>query len=465
MTVDDQQPETQPSTPRSESVDAERPGDATHTMGGESDTISPEMIAAESATVQTDPSLLRSGEEPGLALLNGEQPTQPSTHRGESAAAEHPGEETYKRGEDSNTISPEMIAPESATVQTDPSLLRSGEEPGLATVQTDLSLLRFGEESGVPPVDDQRPTRPSADRSDSVTTEAMDTREEGSITGSDETTVPESSTEQMGPSLPEDIIMHDAPAASSTLPDDPAVTAGEPNGAGETTPVGDEPADDVEGHGMGSGKSIRIESRDGLLCILPTPEQWGNIPDMYQIAAKMGAARDGAFKIIVPEQSQTLYSLSEPDREREFPAYRFSFRPIYPKTIGVIRTGAEEQLPSEHEREASTASTDELVRKFEELKAKSYKAVRYFSDLNAQNTRYRGSIGLPSTSPIFPLPGTRLEQTRERIPGVHWPYAYISAEPFGAPFALHIEDGWLSSVNYLYAGEKIWFIIPSDQRE
>ncbi len=49
-----------------------------------------------------------------------------------------------------------------------------------------------------------------------------------------------------------------------------------------------------------------------------------------------------------------------------------------------------------------------------------------------------------------------------RIPGIHWPYADQAGKAFGGPFALHLEDHWLLSINYLYVGEKVWVVVAPE---
>jgi jumonji domain-containing protein 2 len=59
------------------------------------------------------------------------------------------------------------------------------------------------------------------------------------------------------------------------------------------------------------------------------------------------------------------------------------------------------------------------------------------------------------------LKGDELDFSHAIIPGIHTPYVYESAAPFGATFQIHAEDFKLISLNHLYKGRKIWIVIPS----
>ena len=49
--------------------------------------------------------------------------------------------------------------------------------------------------------------------------------------------------------------------------------------------------------------------------------------------------------------------------------------------------------------------------------------------------------------------------------GLQSPFAYESAQGFGAAFACHLEDYNLHSVNYLHVGRKVWTIIAPKDKE
>ena len=88
------------------------------------------------------------------------------------------------------------------------------------------------------------------------------------------------------------------------------------------------------------------------------------------------------------------------------------------------------------------------------------RGVRYCIDIPARTEAERSRIGLPIISPIWPLMGNKLAQTRARVRGLHDPYAYRAYGSLGAIFGMHIEDCETFSINYLYKGSKIWVIVP-----
>lgn len=204
---------------------------------------------------------------------------------------------------------------------------------------------------------------------------------------------------------------------------------------------------------------IRYEMQDGTLRLLPTENQYQNFPRLIQLARELGAHQTGAFKILVPNSS-VRYALSPPYRDFKAMQNWFSIQSRDNGTFQVTRSSRRARLPSTCGDNAD-ATTDDSVRRFESLLQTPdwFQDVEYCVDLDARSREERRRLGLPLDSPIFPLEGNRLSKTRTNIPGIHTPYAYWSGSKFGAPFAMHVEDCWLSSVNYLYTGEKIWFIV------
>lgn len=167
--------------------------------------------------------------------------------------------------------------------------------------------------------------------------------------------------------------------------------------------------------------------------------------------------------VILPQDSPA-YSLSPPEYSVKVQMNRFAAHSREDGTFQVIRTEQLDDLTFGTEEISPAASTDELIQRFELLAQtpNGFEHVRYFVDLDARQEDQRRRIGLPPKSPIFPLEGNRLSETRTSIPGIHAPYAYVSGRAFGAPFAMHVEDCCLSSVNYLYAGEKIWYVLEPE---
>ncbi len=92
---------------------------------------------------------------------------------------------------------------------------------------------------------------------------------------------------------------------------------------------------------------------------------------------------------------------------------------------------------------------------FNDAVSKDVCGVRYLI-MDADKATERDRLGLPSTSLIHC--GQRLAQTREQLPGIHTPYAYLSWG--GSISTLHYRDAGLASMNLLMAGAaKLWLYI------
>jgi jumonji domain-containing protein 2 len=62
--------------------------------------------------------------------------------------------------------------------------------------------------------------------------------------------------------------------------------------------------------------------------------------------------------------------------------------------------------------------------------------------------------------------GSLAKTTGKRAPGIHTPYLYVTGTDGPTPFALHVEDFYLYSLNYLHSGaKKLWVVIhPHDSK-
>ncbi|KAH7053475.1 JmjC domain, hydroxylase-domain-containing protein [Macrophomina phaseolina] len=79
------------------------------------------------------------------------------------------------------------------------------------------------------------------------------------------------------------------------------------------------------------------------------------------------------------------------------------------------------------------------------------------------SSRWRESVGLPQ-EPYLDC-GERLKMTSSRIPGVHTAYEYYSTGR-GSGSAMHVEDGYLGSMNLVLAGApKVWLLVQPRFRE
>lgn len=209
------------------------------------------------------------------------------------------------------------------------------------------------------------------------------------------------------------------------------------------------------------GDEVRHEKHRGVIQLYPTTEQSQDLPKLIKLARSLGADRNGFCKVNLPWDGPE-YPLAKPANNIKVRTNRFSVCPQIDGTFKVNRNEQHERLLFGPETSFPTAATDnELVQRFEALPRNpgGFQRVRYYCDLHAHDEHQRKRIGLPPHSPIFPLKENRLSETKVTIPGIHWPYAYVSNDEFGAPFAMHVEDCHLASINYLYTGEKVWFIV------
>ena len=208
------------------------------------------------------------------------------------------------------------------------------------------------------------------------------------------------------------------------------------------------------------GVSILYEIQDGVLQLSPTIEQWREFPALLQCARDLGVEDVGICKVILPE---SVAGMSKPLRHTKRKGFRYAASPQSNGTFGLERI-EQDTMPLVRSELTDVPSGMMPVQRFEHLlrNKSGLNGVRYCTDIDVRTPKARGSLGL-SKSPIWPLKGDRLSETRMRIPGLHWPYAYEAGETFGASFAMHREDGDLLSINYLYEGDKYWIVIPGNQ--
>ena len=205
-----------------------------------------------------------------------------------------------------------------------------------------------------------------------------------------------------------------------------------------------------------SSLQIQHEWEDGILKLRPRKTQWFCFDELLQYARKLGAAEIGACKVVIP-QVDALKGI--PDDSR--PGFAYKLRQRLNQTMEVDMIPMDFKVPSSSVNMALSPSL--ALSSFEQLVEtdKSLGGAVYCTDVFAQTEAKRNGLGLPEKSPICPLAGNKLSGTKGIVPGIHWPYAYMSGSPFGAVFSMHKEDYDLHSVSYLHRGVKYWFIIPS----
>lgn len=201
---------------------------------------------------------------------------------------------------------------------------------------------------------------------------------------------------------------------------------------------------------------------EGVLRLKPTAEQWADFPAILHFAKHNGALKDGCFKVILPDELKDPV----PDKPKQAVACN-AYRPKRLKNNfwRVTTAPAEGTYSSEDNGTGFTDTIEVALQKLKKLFCKNIdrriRDVRYRVDVPAWTPEQRRRAGVPQRSPVHPLKGDELDFSRAIIPGIHTPYVYESASPFGATFQIHAEDFKLISLNHLYKGRKIWIVIPS----
>ncbi|KID75241.1 Lysine-specific demethylase 4D [Metarhizium brunneum] len=201
-----------------------------------------------------------------------------------------------------------------------------------------------------------------------------------------------------------------------------------------------------------------------ILRLQPTKEQWDDFPAVLAYAKSLGAEGDGCFKVIIPETLQ--------EELPEKPAQNLLANAYKVKLMRRTSFWQVSTVPSEGVFASSSQSgtgfsepVDALLKNLKHLfrkqQNKQLRNIRYRVDVPAWTKTQRRLAGVPEKSPIYPLKGDKLDNTKAVIPGIHTPYVYESASAFGATFQIHAEDFRLASLNHLYKGRKIWIVIPT----
>lgn len=200
-----------------------------------------------------------------------------------------------------------------------------------------------------------------------------------------------------------------------------------------------------------------------ILRLRPTKEQWDDFPAVLAYARSLGAEGDGCFKVIIPDELQD--ELPEKPAE-SLPANAYKVKLIRRTTFWQVSTVPSEGVfatsqPGQEFSDSVDAALKNLKHLFRKNQNRQLRNIRYRVDVPAWTKTQRRLAGVPEISPIYPLKGDKLDDTKAVIPGIHTPYVYESASSFGATFQIHAEDFRLASLNHLYKGRKIWIVIPA----
>ncbi|KAK5215028.1 hypothetical protein LTR72_011886 [Exophiala xenobiotica] len=202
--------------------------------------------------------------------------------------------------------------------------------------------------------------------------------------------------------------------------------------------------------------SYRVEQ--GVVVLVPVNmDQCRDMPFLFSQAEALGARETGVFKYVLPSDFET--------GARALPRIttrmsKFGSR-LGPDDIFYISRTENPEALEISETSFTPTEPDELSEMLERRLAdpEAMSKMRYCTDLSAQTAEARRQLGLPAESPIWPLKGNMLDRTKYRVPGLHWPYGYVSGDD-GSLFVIHREDGKLPSLNVLHYGrEKLWYVV------
>ncbi|KAK5290563.1 hypothetical protein LTR99_011084 [Exophiala xenobiotica] len=202
--------------------------------------------------------------------------------------------------------------------------------------------------------------------------------------------------------------------------------------------------------------SYRVEQ--GVVVLVPVNmDQCRDMPFLFSQAEALGARETGVFKYVLPSDFKTN-AYTFPKITTRISKFGSRLRPD-----DIFHISRTEDLETLEVSETSFTPTeaDELSEMLERRLAdpEAMSKMRYCTDLSAQTAEARRQLGLPAESPIWPLKGNMLDRTKYRVPGLHWPYGYVSGDD-GSLFVIHHEDGKLPSLNVLHYGrEKLWYVV------
>ena len=181
-----------------------------------------------------------------------------------------------------------------------------------------------------------------------------------------------------------------------------------------------------------AGNSINYTIENEVFKLLPTMEQWQDFPGLLQYAESLGVEESGAFKVLVPE-GVAGRNLSGPQITTTQKGNRFLVERLDNSTFKLERKESDISIQAEL-RPTDTSSAEQLIQRFETLLTDQaggvLEDVYYCADIDAKEPSSRATFGFPRESPIWPLKGDRLAETKKRIPGLHWPFSYHAGPAF-----------------------------------
>lgn len=202
--------------------------------------------------------------------------------------------------------------------------------------------------------------------------------------------------------------------------------------------------------------TIPYREDHGVVVLMPDTEQCRDLPYIISRAIELGAHDTGAFKYILPDD---LIADLPPILSARMSVSKFKSSPYQENIYHISRTIEHETLdlsdidftPTPLERFAEILE-DRLT------DPETMSKMQYCTDAEARTPQDRQGLGLPRESPIWPLGDNQLDRTKTIVPGLHYPFAYISGT-HGSLFSSHSEDGNIPSLNILHDREKLWYVV------
>ncbi|KIW24823.1 uncharacterized protein PV07_10513 [Cladophialophora immunda] len=204
--------------------------------------------------------------------------------------------------------------------------------------------------------------------------------------------------------------------------------------------------------------TIPHRKEHGVIVLMPlNMDQCRDTPFLFSQAEALGARETGVFKYVLPDDfepgthavsSITTRISSFESRLGPDNIFRIS-RTEDPGTLHISNATFAPMEPDELAEMVERRLTD----------PEAMSKIRYCTDLPARTAEDRRLLSLPAESPIWPLKDNLLDRTKYSVPGLHWPYGYVSSDD-GSLFVIHHEDGNLPSLNALHCGrEKLWYVV------
>lgn len=203
---------------------------------------------------------------------------------------------------------------------------------------------------------------------------------------------------------------------------------------------------------------ISYETQNEILRLLSTMKQWSDFPALLQYARDLDVKKVGICKVLLSEDIASLSKRVHHTKQKKYCFWAQS----QSNGIFVIERSEKNDVFEADFEPVNISSKIATVQRFEQLlhEKLGLENVRYCFDIDVQTTTARESLDL-SNFLIWPLKSNHLSETKMRIPGIHWFYAYQVDDVFEASFVMHCENESLLFINYLHEEDKYWVTMSS----